>query len=145
MSEREPYDANLVDVWLVCDEPICKDDLVLVHRFARMAQSEHAARLETEARVEAWKALAKEAVMEFEDARGYANSYFAEKWGYDETSKRFADTIRALETGGEQRMSDEKKTCRCGQKIKSNGDEWIHTAFKEDPYYCRDGFKPVPA
>jgi hypothetical protein len=46
-----------------------------------------------ENRLESWEELAREAVAEFEDARGYAGSYLTEKWGYDETSRRFAETI----------------------------------------------------
>jgi hypothetical protein len=46
-----------------------------------------------ENRLESWEELAREAVAEFEDARVYAGSYFTEKWGYDETSRRFAETI----------------------------------------------------
>jgi hypothetical protein len=45
-----------------------------------------------------WRELALEAIAEFEDARGYASSYFTEKWGYDETSRRFAEQVRILES-----------------------------------------------
>ena len=51
---------------------------------------------ELENRLESWEQLARESVAEFEDARGYASSYFTEKWGYDETSRRFAETIERL-------------------------------------------------
>lgn len=45
-----------------------------------------------------WEALAREAVEEFDDARGYATSdYFkTEEWGYSEISARFQARLAAL-------------------------------------------------
>lgn len=37
-----------------------------------------------------------------------------------------------------------KVECRCGELIYESDGEWIHTAFKNDPYYCQDGFRPQP-
>ena len=50
-------------------------------------------------RVRMWKALAEEAIEEFEDARGYASAYFTGKWGYDVTSAQFAERRAALTEG----------------------------------------------
>ena len=52
---------------------------------------------ELRARVAYWRKLAKEAVEEFEDARGYAGDYFTDKWGYDVTSAEFKQRIAFLE------------------------------------------------
>ena len=47
-------------------------------------------------RVREWRALAEEAIEEFDDARGYASAYFTGKWGYDVTSAQFAERRAAL-------------------------------------------------
>ena len=47
-------------------------------------------------RAKEWETLAREAIAEFEDARGYASSYFAQKWGYDKTSADFQRRLESL-------------------------------------------------
>ena len=38
-----------------------------------------------------------------------------------------------------------KVECRCGKLIRQSDDgEWFHTASKNDPHYCVDGFRPQP-
>ena len=74
---------------------------------AQLAQrDEELAVLREEAR--AWEALAREAVEEFDDARGYASdgyasAYFTKKWGYNETSVRFQERLAALSDNQEGR------------------------------------------
>ena len=53
-------------------------------------------------RVRMWRALAEDAIAEFDEVRSYVDDYFINKWGYTVKAAEFAQRRRALTEGASE-------------------------------------------